>query len=166
MSLRITLWLSESGRVPQLIPPSIALTSSTAGSGSRSRTTAFASVPGRTNATFARSAPSPTPGFGIAFTIRPPQRGGACAAPGLRDRLHDPAVRAAVEHDDLHRQLKPLLDRGLDRRGEHRGVVLVAREEHVAARDVGRYALEAELLEAGLQIGHLDERPAADVDAS
>ena len=146
MSLRITLRLSASRRVAHRIAPLIALTSSTAGSGSRSRTTVL--------------------GVGPAADERDVRAQRAVADPRLRDGLHDPGVRRAVEHDDLHRQLEPLLDGGLDRRGEPGGVVLAALEEHVAARDVGRDVREPELLEADLQIGHLDERPAADVDAS
>jgi hypothetical protein len=79
------------------------------------------------------------------------------ANPLLRDRLHDPGVRRAVEDDDLDGQPKPLLDPALDPRLELLGVALAALEEDVPARDVGRDVAEAKTLHARLQIRHLDE---------
>jgi hypothetical protein len=142
----MTLRLSAPRFVAQRIAPLIALTSSIAGSGSSSRTTRFASLPRRTNATFARTLASPTHELGIALTIR--------------------EYAGSVEHDDLHRQSEPLLDYALDLRLEFRRVALAALEEHVSARDVGRDVLQPERLHARLEIGHLDQRLPPDVDPS
>ena len=117
------------GAAPTGSPTLITLTSSTAGSGSGSRTTSLVFVPGgRTRRSRAADH----------------RRG-----PRLRDGLHDPGVRRAVStttftgsSNRCSMAASIVVTRG--------GVVPAASLEHVAARDVGRYVREPELLEAGL----------------
>src|SRR5581483_10040432 len=68
----------------------------------------------------------------------------ACVAhPGLRNRVNDPFVARAVEHD---------------------AVRLLAFKEDVSACDIGGDAVEAERLDARLQLPHLDQCLPTDVD--
>jgi hypothetical protein len=46
------------------------------------------------------------------------------------------------------------------------GRAAIAVEQDVAARDIGRDIGEPKCLDAGLELGHLDQRPPADVDPS